>query len=89
MMSDHDHHHHHDSGESLKLAFFLNLTFTVLEIVGGFYTNSIAILTDAVHDLGDSLSLGLAWWFEKISKRGRTPMHTYGYRRFRLLGGLF
>ncbi|MCB1086859.1 MAG: cation transporter [Verrucomicrobiae bacterium] len=81
-------HQHRGSDENLKIAFFLNLGFTLLEIAGGFWTNSIAILTDAVHDLGDSVSLGLAWYFEKLSLRKRTPRHTYGYRRFRLLGGL-
>tara|TARA_R110000850_G_scaffold30231_21_gene83417 strand:- start:3298 stop:4170 length:873 start_codon:yes stop_codon:yes gene_type:complete len=84
-MSDHDHHH---SGENLKVAFFLNVGFTLLEIVGGFWTNSIAIMTDAVHDLGDSLSLGLAWYFDRISSKGATSRLTYGYRRYRLLGGL-
>lgn len=84
----HDHNHHHNSSGNLKVAFFLNLGFTVLEIIGGFWTNSIAILTDAIHDLGDSISLGLAWYFDKISDRERTAHHTYGYRRFRLLGGL-
>ncbi len=88
-MSSHDHHHHEPrSRGNLKTAFFLNLGFTMLEIAGGFWTNSIAILTDSVHDLGDSLSLGLAWYFDRLSDRERTDRHTYGYRRFRLLGGL-
>jgi len=77
-----------ESARSLRLAFFLNFGFTLLEIAGGFWTNSIAILTDAVHDLGDSLSLGLAWWLERFSRRGRTARQTYGHRRFRILGGL-
>lgn len=81
----HDHPH---SNENLKVAFFLNLGFTLLEIVGGIWTNSIAILTDAVHDLADSVSLGLAWYFDRLSEKGRTPRHTYGYRRYRLFGGL-
>ncbi|MCG8600525.1 MAG: cation diffusion facilitator family transporter [Verrucomicrobiales bacterium] len=81
--------HHHDSGsENLKVAFFLNLAFTVIEVIGGILTNSIAILSDAVHDLGDSLSLGLAWYFEKLSRKERSAKHTFGYVRFRLLGGL-
>ncbi len=87
MSGDHGH-HHHGSSDNLKVAFFLNFGFTILEIIGGFWTNSIAILTDAVHDLADSISLGLAWYFDNLSNRDRTPRHTYGYRRFRLLGGL-
>lgn len=86
-MSGHPH-DHHDSSGNLEVAFFLNFGFTILEFFGGLWTNSIAILTDSVHDLGDSVSLGLAWYFDRLSRRGRTPRHTYGYRRYRLLGGL-
>ncbi|MGC6458314.1 MAG: cation diffusion facilitator family transporter [Akkermansiaceae bacterium] len=82
-----DHHHHH-AGKNLGIAFFLNLVFTVIEVIGGVLTNSIAILSDALHDFGDTLSLGLAWYFEKISNKQPTEQHTYGYKRFRLLGGL-
>lgn len=87
MGSSHSGHDHGSTG-NLKVAFLLNFTFTLIEIVGGIWTNSIAILTDALHDAGDSASLGLAWYFERLSQRGRTPQQTYGYRRFRLLGGL-
>jgi cobalt-zinc-cadmium efflux system protein len=80
--------HGHGSSGNLKTAFFLNLGFTILEIIGGLWTNSVAILSDAVHDLGDSLSLGLAWYFDRLSKQGRTPQNTYGFRRYSLLGGL-
>ncbi len=82
------HTHDHDDAGDLRLAFFLNLAFTLLEIVGGLWTNSLAILSDAVHDLGDSLSLGLAWYLERVSQRGRDARFTYGYRRFSLLGAL-
>lgn len=84
----HDHSHDHASSGNLRTAFFLNLGFTIVEIIGGLWTNSIAILSDAVHDLGDSLSLGLAWYFDRVSTREPTYRLTYGYRRFRLLGGL-
>jgi cobalt-zinc-cadmium efflux system protein len=86
-MSQH-HDHAHGSNENLRTAFLLNLSFTIIEIIGGFWTNSIAILSDAVHDLGDSISLGLAWHFNRLSSRGRTATDTYGYRRYALLGGL-
>lgn len=86
--ANHDHQHAHGSTGNLRTAFLLNLTFTVIEVIGGFWTNSIAILSDAVHDFGDSISLGLAWYFDKLSKKGRTAQHTYGYRRYSLLGGL-
>lgn len=83
------HHHDHDHSESnIKVAFFLNLSFTIIEIAGGFYTNSLAILSDALHDLGDSLSLGLSWYFQNISKKGRTKTFSYGFKRFSLLGAI-
>lgn len=83
-----DHAHAHGSSGNLQVAFLLNLAFTVIEVVGGLWTNSVAILSDAVHDLGDSMSLGLAWYFDRLSRRERTARHTYGYRRYALLGGL-
>ena len=88
--SSHHHHHHHDHSDvkNIKVAFFLNLAFTILEIVGGFFTNSIAILSDAVHDLGDSLSLGLSWYFQKKAKQKSDTSYSYGYKRFSLLGAI-
>ncbi len=53
---------HSQATKNIKVAFFINLIFTVFEIIGGIYTNSIAIISDAVHDLGDSLSLGTSWY---------------------------
>jgi len=84
---DHHHHHHHGTG-NIKVAFFLNLLFTIVELVGGILTNSLAILSDALHDLGDSLSLGLAWYFQNLSKKGRDKQFSYGYQRFSLLGAI-
>lgn len=82
------HQHHHGASDNIKVAFFLNLGFTILEIFGGLWINSVAILSDALHDLGDSLSLGLAWYFEKVAKRGRDQKYTFGYKRFSLLGAV-
>ena len=84
----HNYDHHHHAGSNIKVAFFLNLSFTIIEVIGGIYTNSLAILSDAVHDLGDSLSLGLSWYFEKLSKKGRSKTFSYGYKRFSLLGAI-
>ncbi len=84
------HHHHHEnkSGKNLKIAFFLNLGFTVFEIIGGFYVNSVAIISDAIHDLGDSLSLGTAWYLDSKSKQKADKIFSFGYTRFSLLGAL-
>lgn len=83
----HQHHHHNHSHETgnIKIAFFLNLSFTVIEIIGGLMTNSMAILADALHDLGDSLSLGIAWFLEKVSSKKPDDTFTFGYARFSLL----
>ena len=67
------------------MAFLLNLIFSIVEIIGGILTNSVAIMADALHDLGDSASLGLAWYFEKVATRKRDHTFTYGYGRFSLL----
>ncbi len=87
-MGHHHHHHHSDSGSALGLAFFLNFIFALIEFVGGYLTNSVAILSDAVHDLGDSVALALTWYFEKISFKQRDARYTYGYRRFSVLAAL-
>ncbi len=86
--SHHGHHHHHTDTSNIKVAFFLNLGFTIIEIIGGILTNSVAILSDAVHDLGDSLSLGLSWYFQKLSGKKGDHRYTFGYRRFSLLGAI-
>lgn len=95
MSHSHNHHHHHHGhahhdhhGSNLALAFWLNTAFAVIELIGGLLTNSVAILSDAVHDLGDSLALGSAWLFEKHSKKRRDEKYTYGYKRFSLVGAL-
>lgn len=82
------HHHHNHATGNLRLAFFLNLFFTIVEIIGGIATNSVAILSDAIHDLGDSISLGFAWWAENKSKQQSSDSFTFGYGRWSLLGAL-
>lgn len=92
MGKNHSHHHHgHTHGSSssrMGVAFFLNLSFAIIELVGGLYTNSLAILSDAFHDLGDALAIALAWFLEKKSKKGTTLEFSYGYRRLSVLGAL-
>lgn len=86
----HDHAHGHgDAEKNISTAFFLNAFFVIVELVGGFLTNSIAILTDALHDFGDCLSLAMAWFLQKKSARARDKKYSYGYKRFSLLGSIF
>ncbi|MEP0007360.1 MAG: cation diffusion facilitator family transporter [Balneola sp.] len=82
------HDHHHNQEGNIKIAFFLNLGFTILEFFGGLYVNSVAIISDALHDLGDSISLGLSWYLDHKSKKGANRKFTFGYTRFSLLGAL-
>ena len=79
---------HNHGSSNIKLAFFLNLGFTIVEIIGGLMINSIAVLSDAVHDLGDSLSLGLAWFLGVYAEKEGNQNYTYGYRRYSLLAAL-
>lgn len=76
------------SQKQISAAFILNTCFVLVEIVGGLFTNSVAILSDALHDLGDSIALGAAWYFERLSRRERTPGHTYGFTRYSVLGAV-
>ncbi|MCA9956020.1 MAG: cation transporter [Anaerolineales bacterium] len=83
----HNHQQHTDQTTgNLRLAFFLNLGFTLLEFVGGLWTNSIAITSDALHDLGDSVSLGMAWYFNNYAEKEADAVFSYGYRRYAMLG---
>lgn len=88
---DHDHahgHHHHGPGhhhgfsERLGLAFGLNLTFALIELVGGYFTNSVAVMSDALHDFGDATAIGLAFFMEKKSRQKSDRDFSYGYRRY-------
>lgn len=83
-----DHHHHHNKQKNIKAAFLLNLSFTVIEIIGGLWTNSMAILSDAVHDLGDAISLGSAWYLERYADKKPDEKYSFGYARFSLLSAL-
>ena len=88
----HGHNHRHEgdnAAKNISVAFFLNLFFVGVELAGGLFTNSIAILSDALHDFGDCLSLAVSWALQKKSTRKRDRRYTYGYRRFSLLGSIF
>ncbi len=65
----HNHNHSHNKPSNIGIAFLLNFSFSIIEIIGGILTNSTAILSDAVHDLGDSLALALSFFTERLSKK--------------------
>jgi cobalt-zinc-cadmium efflux system protein len=75
--------------ERVRLAAFLNIAFTVIEIMGGIWTNSLAILSDALHDLGDSIALFISWLFERGAKKSPNAKYTFGYQRLSLFSAIF
>ena len=74
--------------KNILIAFLLNLTFSLFEFIGGIITGSIAILSDALHDIGDAVSIGVSYFLERKSKKQPDESHTYGYVRYSVLGGL-
>ena len=87
-MHNHSHSHSHGKDDRIGWTFFLNVSFTIIEFIGGWLTNSTAIMADAVHDLGDSLSIGFAWILSRFSDKEASDRFSYGYRRLTLFGAL-
>ena len=86
---EHTHLHiHNEAHENIKIAFYLNLIFSIFEAIGSFLTNSISIFADAIHDLGDSISIGVSYLLEKKSQKVADKDYTYGYLRYSLLGAI-
>ena len=73
---------------NILIAFTLNLAFSVFEFVGGVLTGSVAIVSDAVHDVGDAASIGISFFLEKRSKRQPDDKFTYGYARYSVIGSV-
>ena len=74
--------------KNILIAFILNLAFSVFEFVGGIYTGSVAIVSDAIHDIGDAASIGISYFLEKKSKKQPDETYTYGYARYSVLGSV-
>ena len=70
------------------LAFFLNLSYAIVEFIAGGVFGSSAVLADSVHDLGDAIAIGVSAFLETISNREEDSHYTLGYKRFSLLGAL-
>lgn len=84
------HHHHHFCGSSVQnilIALILNLSFSVIEFIGGALTNSAAITSDAVHSLADALSTGIAYIFERLSRSKKTKESHFDPAKYSLIGG--
>jgi len=85
---DHDHDARSGSGRALGLALALTAGFTIVEVVAGFLTGSLALLADAVHMLSDNVSLALALGAVLLARRPATPERTYGFKRAEVLAAL-
>lgn len=72
---------------NIFVAFILNLAFAIFEFIGGILTGSIAVASDALHDIGDAISIGISFFLERKSKKQPDEIYTYGYGRFSVLGG--
>ena len=73
---------------NILIAFILNFAFSIFEFVGGFFTGSVAIVSDAVHDIGDAASIGVSYFLEKKSKKKPDEHYTYGYTRYSVIGSV-
>ncbi len=73
---------------SILIAFILNLAFSVFEFFGGIFIGSVSIISDALHDLGDALGIGVSYILERKSKREADEKYTYGYGRYSVIGGV-
>lgn len=82
------HTHLHSASKGLQWAFWLNAAFCVIEFAGGYFTHSSAITSDAIHDAGDALAIGLSVWLQSVSAKGRDENYTFGYKRYALLSSV-
>lgn len=74
--------------KNILILFILNIFFSLIELIGGIFTNSISIISDAIHDFGDAISIGISYFLEKKSKKKADNKYTYGYIRYSTLGAL-
>lgn len=74
--------------KNILVAFILNLAFSIFEFVGGIFTGSVAILSDAIHDIGDAASIGISYFLERKSKKAPDKAYTYGYARYSVIGSV-
>jgi cobalt-zinc-cadmium efflux system protein len=84
-----EHHHHEVSGKNLFLTIVLNTIITIAQIIGGIYSGSLALLSDAMHNFSDVLSLLIAFWANKLSRKPSNTKKTFGYHRAEIIAALF
>jgi cation diffusion facilitator family transporter len=87
-MGKHGHDHGNLKGRNLGIAILLNVGITVAQVVGGFISGSLALLSDALHNFSDVLALVISWFASKLSGRKQTARQTFGYKRAEILAAL-
>ncbi|MDO8453668.1 MAG: cation diffusion facilitator family transporter [Sulfurimonas sp.] len=90
MEHSHGHNHTHEvQGKNFLITILLNLLITLAQVVGGIFSGSLALLSDALHNFSDVITLIVAWWANKLSGRKNSDVKTFGYRRAEILATLF
>lgn len=77
--------HHYISGKNIGITIILNIFITLAQLIGGVISGSMALLTDALHNFSDVISLLLSWFTNRLAKRKSTVKQTYGYKRAEIL----
>jgi len=88
-MGHHHHHGHTKEGRKLLITVLLNIAITLAEFIGGIFSNSLALISDAFHNLGDTVAILITYITEKISRRASDEKHTFGYKRIQIMAALF
>ena len=92
-MATHHHHHghHHEEIKSQHLiwAILLNLLITIIEVIGGFFSNSLALISDALHNLSDTFTILISYFAFTIGKKKSTSISTFGFKRIEILAAFF
>ena len=76
----------HKHENNILIAFILNILFSIFELIGGFLTSSVAIISDSIHDAGDALTIAVSYFLERKSNKKSDKNYTFGYRRYSVLG---
>jgi cobalt-zinc-cadmium efflux system protein len=88
-MSSHAHHHSSKGQKGLLISSLLNFFITIVQIVGGLLSNSLALLSDALHNLGDTLAIFLAYLANRFGNKAANESKTFGYKRIEIIAALF
>lgn len=83
------HHKERTQSKNLLITFLLNLIISVAELIGGLLSNSLSLISDAIHNFSDGLAVLITWLSIRISKRPANQQHTFGYKRVQILAALF